>query len=48
MRSLESAARDGEMKPFSGDTDIFIYLGRLLPCGRCPGHQLPPCPNPPC
>ncbi|MFX6884174.1 S-adenosylmethionine:tRNA ribosyltransferase-isomerase, partial [Acinetobacter baumannii] len=28
VRSLESAARDGEMKPFSGDTDIFIYPGR--------------------
>ena len=23
-----SAARDGELKPFSGDTDIFIYPGR--------------------
>ena len=28
VRSLESAARDGELKPFSGDTDIFIYPGR--------------------
>ena len=25
VRSLESAARDGVLKPFSGDTDIFIY-----------------------
>jgi len=28
VRSLESAARDGELRPFSGDTDIFIYPGR--------------------
>ncbi len=28
VRSLESAARDGRLKPFSGDTDIFIYPGR--------------------
>lgn len=28
VRSLESAARDGELKPFSGDTDIFIYPGK--------------------
>ncbi|KTT19603.1 tRNA preQ1(34) S-adenosylmethionine ribosyltransferase-isomerase QueA [Pseudomonas putida] len=28
VRSLESAARDGQLKPFSGDTDIFIYPGR--------------------
>ncbi len=28
VRSLESAARDGALKPFSGDTDIFIYPGR--------------------
>ncbi len=28
VRSLESAARAGELKPFSGDTDIFIYPGR--------------------
>lgn len=28
VRSLESAARDGELKPFSGDTDIFIFPGR--------------------
>lgn len=28
VRSLESAARDGELKPFSGDTDIFLYPGR--------------------
>ena len=28
VRSLESAARDGMLKPFSGDTDIFIYPGR--------------------
>ncbi|MBM7059986.1 tRNA preQ1(34) S-adenosylmethionine ribosyltransferase-isomerase QueA [Pseudomonas sp. UL073] len=28
VRSLESAARDGQLKVFSGDTDIFIYPGR--------------------
>ncbi len=28
VRSLESAARDGVLKPFSGDTDIFLYPGR--------------------
>ena len=28
VRSLESAARDGVLKAFSGDTDIFIYPGR--------------------
>jgi S-adenosylmethionine:tRNA ribosyltransferase-isomerase len=27
LRSLESAARDGELKPCSRDTDIFIYPG---------------------
>lgn len=28
VRSLESAARDGQIKAFSGDTDIFLYPGR--------------------
>ena len=28
VRSLETAAQSGELKPFSGDTDIFIYPGR--------------------
>lgn len=28
VRSLESAAREGQLKAFSGDTDIFIYPGR--------------------
>jgi S-adenosylmethionine:tRNA ribosyltransferase-isomerase len=28
VRSLESAARDGSLKPFSGDTDIFLYPGK--------------------
>ena len=28
VRSLETAARDGVLKPFCGDTDIFIYPGR--------------------
>jgi S-adenosylmethionine:tRNA ribosyltransferase-isomerase len=28
VRSLESAARDGQLEPFSGDTDIFIFPGR--------------------
>lgn len=27
LRSLESAARDGQLKPQNGDTDIFIYPG---------------------
>jgi S-adenosylmethionine:tRNA ribosyltransferase-isomerase len=27
VRALESAARDGELKPFDGETDIFIYPG---------------------
>lgn len=27
MRSLESAAQDGELKPFTGDTDLFITPG---------------------
>ncbi|MFP3873887.1 MAG: tRNA preQ1(34) S-adenosylmethionine ribosyltransferase-isomerase QueA [Thiohalophilus sp.] len=27
VRCLESAARDGRLQPFSGDTDIFIYPG---------------------
>ncbi|HSC85392.1 MAG TPA: tRNA preQ1(34) S-adenosylmethionine ribosyltransferase-isomerase QueA [Pseudomonas sp.] len=30
VRSLETAARDGELKAFSGDTNIFIYPGRPL------------------
>jgi S-adenosylmethionine:tRNA ribosyltransferase-isomerase len=30
VRSLETAARDGELKAFSGDTDIFIYPGRPI------------------
>lgn len=28
VRSLESAARDGQLKPFVGDTDIFLYPGK--------------------
>ena len=27
LRSLESAARDGELRAQAGDTDIFIYPG---------------------
>ncbi|MCG8378818.1 MAG: tRNA preQ1(34) S-adenosylmethionine ribosyltransferase-isomerase QueA [Proteobacteria bacterium] len=27
VRSLETAASDGELKPYEGDTDIFIYPG---------------------
>ena len=27
VRSLESAAQDGELQPFSGETEIFIYPG---------------------
>jgi S-adenosylmethionine:tRNA ribosyltransferase-isomerase len=28
VRSLESAARDGQLRAFSGDTDIFLYPGK--------------------
>jgi S-adenosylmethionine:tRNA ribosyltransferase-isomerase len=28
VRSLESAARDGELRAFAGETDIFLYPGR--------------------
>ncbi|AYN93760.1 tRNA preQ1(34) S-adenosylmethionine ribosyltransferase-isomerase QueA [Pseudomonas sp. LTJR-52] len=28
VRSLESAARDGQLKAFNGDTDIFLYPGK--------------------
>lgn len=28
VRSLESAALDGELKPYHGDTDIFLYPGK--------------------
>ncbi|QNQ98457.1 tRNA preQ1(34) S-adenosylmethionine ribosyltransferase-isomerase QueA [Pseudomonas oryzihabitans] len=28
VRSLESSARDGELKAFAGETDIFLYPGR--------------------
>ena len=27
VRALESASQSGEIKPFSGETDIFIYPG---------------------
>ena len=30
VRSLESAARDGQLKAFSGDTDIFLYPGKTF------------------
>ena len=30
VRSLESAARDGVLKPYSGETDIFLYPGRPI------------------
>ncbi len=32
LRSLESASRSGEIQPFSGDTDIFIYPGFQFNC----------------
>ncbi len=32
VRSLESAARTGTLKPYSGDTDIFIYPGCQFNC----------------
>lgn len=28
VRSLETAALEGELKPFTGDTDIFLYPGK--------------------
>jgi S-adenosylmethionine:tRNA ribosyltransferase-isomerase len=28
VRSLETAAQDGTLRPYSGDTDIFLYPGR--------------------
>ncbi|PAU88434.1 tRNA preQ1(34) S-adenosylmethionine ribosyltransferase-isomerase QueA [Pseudomonas sp. WN033] len=28
VRSLETAAQSGQLKPFSGDTDIFLYPGK--------------------
>jgi S-adenosylmethionine:tRNA ribosyltransferase-isomerase len=31
-RSLETASRSGEIQPFSGDTDIFIYPGFKFNC----------------
>lgn len=31
-RSLESASQNGEIKPFRGDTDIFIYPGYSFRC----------------
>jgi len=27
VRCLETASRDGELRPFQGDTEIFIYPG---------------------
>jgi S-adenosylmethionine:tRNA ribosyltransferase-isomerase len=32
VRSLEAAAQNGELKPFKGDTDIFIYPGFKFNC----------------
>ena len=32
VRSLETAAQSGEVQPFSGDTDIFIYPGFKFNC----------------
>ncbi|BES71163.1 tRNA preQ1(34) S-adenosylmethionine ribosyltransferase-isomerase QueA [Marinobacter nanhaiticus D15-8W] len=32
VRSLESASRDGELKPYQGETDIFIYPGYRFQC----------------
>jgi S-adenosylmethionine:tRNA ribosyltransferase-isomerase len=32
VRSLETAARSGELKPYQGDTDIFIYPGYSFQC----------------
>jgi len=35
VRSLESAARSGELKPFQGDTDIFITPGYIFQAVDC-------------
>lgn len=32
VRSIESACQSGELKPFSGDTNIFIYPGYKFQC----------------
>lgn len=32
VRSLEAAAKDGTVKPYKGDTDIFIYPGYKFNC----------------
>ena len=32
VRSLETASADGEIQPYSGDTDIFIYPGHRFRC----------------
>ncbi len=32
VRALESAAADGELRPFQGETDIFIYPGYRFRC----------------
>lgn len=32
VRSLETASQEGEIKPFSGDTTIFIYPGYTFKC----------------
>lgn len=32
VRSLETASRSGDIQPFSGDTDIFIYPGYQFRC----------------
>ena len=43
LRLIESAAdEDGTIKPFAGETSIFITPGLSLPGGRPAPHQLPP------
>ncbi len=48
VRSLESAARDGVLKPFSGDTDIFLStrVGRFM--WSMPWSPTSICLNPRC
>ncbi|MGE3919491.1 MAG: tRNA preQ1(34) S-adenosylmethionine ribosyltransferase-isomerase QueA [Gammaproteobacteria bacterium] len=43
VRSLETAAKEGELKPFMGDTDIFIYPGKSFHCidGMITNFHLP-------
>ena len=32
MRALETAAQSGQIQPFSGDSELFIYPGKPIHC----------------